>query len=273
MSIQNTPHLLLNFDINGTLILKDTSKALDEDHMLITSLAETTIFKWDEQHEPMSFKQYVYNVLLPSDKSCAQLKQERQKVVGSFLTCLKEENNPLKDKVIESYQKIKAKFKDSQSIFPSFYALLEKLRELNIPFTIILRTFGSDLKEVADEIENHPLGVKITKWTKFESTCLQFENTTVQKIEDVFETFLSSNEHFAVQDDWKAWNKDGERGRSGKPFLYDSSRKTISLFFDDNITGEELDIVRPCEINGKNFDSRTVWEIHVQCEYHGRYVR
>lgn len=82
------PRLILNFDVNGTLILKDTSKDSDEEHMLISALAEATFAKWDEQLESMSFKQYVCSVLLPGDKSNPELKKERQKTVGAFLQWL-----------------------------------------------------------------------------------------------------------------------------------------------------------------------------------------
>lgn len=251
--------LLLNFDLNGTLILKDTSKGADDDYMLISSLAEATLSKWDEQNDAMSFKQYVYNILLPGDKSNAPLKKERQKVIGTFLQWLTEKNHSLKDSVIENYQTIKDKFTGEQSIFPSFYVMLEKLRELNIPFTIILRTFGSDLPEVVKEIEEHPQGVKIAKWAKYENTHLNLGETTITKTADVFDTFLSSHEHFAVQDDWRTWNQDGERGRSGKPFLYDRTGKNISLFFDDNITGEEQDIVHPCEISNNPVPTQSLY--------------
>lgn len=37
------------------------------------------------------------------------------------------------------------------------------------------------------------------------------------------------------------------------------SIKNLSLFFDDNITGEELDIVRPCEITGKDIPSKALY--------------
>ena len=77
----------------------------------------------------------------------------------------------------------------------------------------------------------------------------------------IFETFLKSKEHFAIQDNWKKWNQDGEKGRSGKPFIFDmdSNRREVrnlSLFFDDNITGEEKDIVNPIEVNGLDVTGR-----------------
>jgi len=63
--------------------------------------------------------------------------------------------------VLDEYQKIKDKFTDPETkkvnytVFRSFYVMLEKLRRMNIPFTIILRTFGSDLPEVVEDIAHH----------------------------------------------------------------------------------------------------------------------
>lgn len=264
------PRLLLNFDVNGTLILKDTSKKASDECMLISALAENTFASWEEGYESMSFKQYVYNVLLPGDKSDPQLKRERQKIVATFLQWLSEKSHPALSSVLEDYHKIKDKFTDPKTkevnftVFPSFYLMLEKLRSMNIPFTIILRTFGGDLPEVVKEIEDHHSGLKISHWAKFEEINLNSEEKkTIKKAEEVFDTFLSSDGHFAIQDDWLKWNQDGERGRSGKPFLYDISGrrrniKNLSLFFDDNITGEEQDIVRSCEITGKNVPAKSL---------------
>lgn len=265
------PRLLLNFDLNGTLILKDTSKKASDEYMLISTLAENTFAKWDERYEPMSFKQYVYNVLLPGDKSNVRLKKERQKIVATFLQWLSEKSHPAMGNVLDDYHKIKNKFTDSKTkeinftVFPSFYVMLEKLRNMKIPFIIILRTFGTDLPEVVKEIGDHDLGVKITHWAKFEDINFNTEGEkTIKKVEEIFDVFLSSDKHFAIQDDWLKWNQDGERGRSGKPFLYDISGKgaikNLSLFFDDNITGEEQDIVRPCEIAGKNAPTKSLCE-------------
>lgn len=266
------PRLLLNFDVNGTLILKDTSKGSDDEHMLISALAEATFAKWDEQHEHMSFKQYVYSVLLPGDKSTPLLKKERQKTVRAFLQWLGQNSHPAENTVLENYHRIKATFTDRNSnkvkfsIFPSFYQMMDKLRQMNVSFLILLRTFGGDLPEVVAEIESHPSGVKFKHWGKFENSQLKIEGQqALEKAEEIFDLFLNSQEHFAINDDWFTWNHDHEKGQSGKPFWFDGSEnkginpgrvKNLSLFFDDNITGEEQDIVRPCEISGKEISSR-----------------
>ncbi len=268
------PRLLLNFDVNGTLILKDTSKGSDNEHMLISALAEASFAKWEEQLETMSFKEYVYSVLHAGDKSNPELKKARQKTIGAFLHWLDQNSHPAQQTVFDNYLKIKEKFTDSDSntvnfsVFPSFYRMVDKLREMNVSFSIILRTFGGDLPEVTAEIGSHPSGVKFTRRGKFEESKLKFEGEqALEKAEDIFDLFLNSQEHFAVNDDWFTWNNNREVGQSGKPFWFDGSAnngtnsgrvKSLSLFFDDNITGKEQDIVRPCEISGVDVSSEAL---------------
>ncbi len=259
---QTMPRILLNFDLNGTLILKDTSKKVDDQYMIISALAETTFASWNGK-QSTSFKQYVYTELLPGDKSNPHLKLERQKTIGKFVEWLKKNQHPALESVEKTYRTIIDKFTDSKTgeinfmIFPSFYVMINQLRLNKIPFTIILRTFGSDLPEVMEEIEKHPDGVKFSYQVKFDGPRLIVNGMRpVEKADEIFDLILNSEKHFAIQDDWKYWNQHKEQALYGKPFLYDLSgtrAKNLSLFFDDNITGDEhLDIIHPCEISGHN---------------------
>lgn len=262
MQCGSVPKVILYFDVNGTVILKDTSKKVQDDYMLMSALAETTFAQWDAGTEKMSFKQYVCDVIHPGDKSDSKIKQERQKTVWAFLHWMNERGHSSLLQVQQDYYKIESKFTDKEegtvnyTVFPSFYRMLEKLREMKIPFTIIFRSFGSDLPDVVKEIEEHPSGIKVHHWAEFKGKDFKLQGKgTIGKIEDIFDLFLESEEHFAVHDDWHRWNKDGEKGRSGKPFYMDITGnrmgiKNLSLFFDDNITGQEKDIVDPVDVNG-----------------------
>jgi hypothetical protein len=216
----------------------------------------------------MSYKEYVQCVLLPDNADDKALKAKRQKKISEFLDWLQAEKHPLKEKVFDLRDKLKLKFLDpitndlKFTVFQSFYELMQYLRSKQMRFVVLLRTFGNDLKEVSDEISNHPLGVKITRRPKFVNKQLHLEgNTTVEKADKIFETFLESEEHFAIQDNWNEWNRDGERARSGKPFFYDASGRwhnvsNLSLFFDDNFTGQELDILNPIEASGNQMPTQ-----------------
>lgn len=277
MNALSMPKLILHFDVNGTLTAKDTSKKLSDDHMIIALLAENTIGQWAPSQADMSFKDYVYTQLHPGDKSDPNLKLTRQKAVGSFLNWLLNNEHQLSDKVFGQFLAIRAKYSDDDgkvkfSIFTSFFVALQKLRELNIAFTVVLRTFGTDLEDVVDEIQKHPSGVQFTNLCTFKEDVLKrqfgvFESgkftgnaaeETVTKTDKIFKLF-AQGDHFAVQDDWKKWNQDGERSRSGKPFIVDSSdTQYFSIFFDDNITGEDQDIISLCDIASGSTQSTAI---------------
>lgn len=264
------PRLLLHFDLNGTLTLRDTSKQVHDEYMLISALAETTFSSWNGE-KSTSFKQYVYSDLFPGDKSDQELKKQRQKVVGEFVDWLREKDHPALASVEKTYRTVREKFTDPETgkmnftVFPSFYVMMDRLREDEVPFTIILRTFGRDLADVMREIEEHPSGVKFSHRAKFNGSTLAIDGErTIETAREIFDLFLHSERHFAVQDDWSYWNKNQERGKYGKPFFYELSGASgkegnLSLFFDDNITGDEhLDIVSPCEVTGETIPTRAL---------------
>ncbi len=251
------PHLLIHFDINGTLTLKDSTKTakdgkkVSNEYMILSALAESTAAIWDPNYPNMPFKDYVYTVLAPGDKNDVEIKEKRQSIISNFIPWLQKNNHPAFFKVQYEYEKLIRTFPFELDIFNSFYTLIQRLNELKIPHTIILRTFGSDLESTIKEIENNERipGIRFARIIHLKNAPL-----TEQKVHDLFMNFLTLSNFIAVQDDWHKWSKDGEMGRSGKPFIYDSTgtfiKKTLSLFFDDKITGEEKDIINPLDISG-----------------------
>ncbi len=255
--------LFLHFDVNGTLILRDTSKRMDEHEAIIAALAAHTIASWDES-PPMSFKEYVFTCLLPGDRSNRRLKQQRQEQIRTFMDWLHDHHHPQLAAVGELFHVIKQKYADPHSgrlhfsVFPSFYLMLNTLREQNIPFTILLRTFGDDLHEVVREIEGHPCGISFSHQARFDGPIFILDETSpTEQIDQIFDLIFHAPGHLAVQDDWAYWNRHKEQGAYGKCFIYDHSgcyqgKRNISVFFDDNITGKEQDIVNPCDISGNH---------------------
>lgn len=261
------PVLLLDFDLNKTIILEESSNGSNWEQMLVSILAENTFYDW-EGKGTMSFKDFVCNVLVPGEKSDRTLKKKRADLIAHFKEWLEEQNHPAKDKVFSDYEEIKNKFTNSDTqeiettVFNSFFVLLEKLRALNIPFIIKLRTFGKHLHYAVNEIEAHPSGIKFKRIGNISGENLSLKGEeTIEKADRVFHTFLTSKEHFALQDDYNKWSGDKELARSGKPFIYDSKGdqyqvRNLSLFFDDNITGEEHDIVNPIDISNGQLSGR-----------------
>jgi len=230
--------------------------------MINSALSDSTMFNWDpkQPEKQMAFRKYVDTILVPGDKSNQDIKAKRRKHAYNFVSWLKDNKHALYNQVSDDYKKIITKLSDPKTgqltVFGSFYTLLKKLREQKTSFTIILRTFGSDLPEVASEIEKHPDGFKLKYWGKYHEQQLTL-NEQAKNDKEAFTLFLNEpNEtHFAIQDDWNHWNKNGERGSCGKTFLFDkkgnwNNQPNLSIFFDDNITGEEFDIVRPVDVSG-----------------------
>ena len=263
-----SPLLSLFVDINRTIVIYDSAKKeLTIQQMAAAALSESTVGIWDDKHGKMTHRHYVYTVLIPdtafADKT--QLKQERQREIYGFIDYLIKSNHPAKDRVLKKYHKIIKKSTNPSTgeiqhkVFDSFYSLLEKLRKCHINFVVILMTFGEDLTRVAEEIGKHPSGVKFTQYGAFHNKQLHLENgETLTTTDAIFKAFLTSGLHFALKTNWKEWNEDGERGRSGKPFIYDSSGnmhgiRNLSLFCDDNIThDDEKDIVAPIDVAGRS---------------------
>lgn len=248
--------LLLHFDVNGTLILRDSSKVLaDDSYGLLSALAENTVLKWDPDHEPMSFKDYAYRVLCPGDKNDASVKQKRQEIIGRFLKYLEAVDTDEHARVSEMVRENQGRMM-AGSIFLSFHRLLTRLQQQGIPFTILLRTFGNDLADVVREMQAMGLQFGYGKFVDGKLSVgdgrSTVSNRTIERPEEMFHLFLHSKHHWAIQDDWQRWSSHGEKGEFGKPFVYDADeRESVSFFFDDNVTGEEMDIVAPVDVSGK----------------------
>lgn len=265
--------VLLYFDVNKTLTRLDGTKTTVDGkpwngHQVIAdALAEKTMHAWNGKDE-QSYKDFVYQEI-PGDKESLSIKSQRQARIFGFSEWLQQQNLPSKLKedvrneqtrMIRTYQNEKTneiKF----TVYPSFYKLLTKLRKMQIQFTVILCTFGTDLKDVTEEIAAHPSGVAFTRYGEFSETgSLHLKDgKVIEKTEEIYHTLIRSNEHFACRNNRKAWVQDQERSRSAKPFIFDSQGKihavrNVSVFFDDNVTfNKEKDIVSPRNISYPQF--------------------
>jgi hypothetical protein len=169
---------------------------------------------------------------------------------------LETSNYPERQKVIDTYHRTLLKM-EGQYLIPSFVKLIQKMQEQEIPFRIILRTFGSDIRvgKITQEIDNILDGSRIQHWGKFRGGTLSIkQGPTLEKVDEIYKFFQESTGHIAIQDDWHVWNQDGERGRSGKYFIFDpQDQSTLSLFIDDNINtnpDSEFNIVQPIYTDG-----------------------
>lgn len=232
-----TPHLVLNFDINKTLIASDKAGNKLAEAVLNELLAEKYMAHWDPSlPEEMSYDYYVNNILIPGPKNDSALKKQRQYYRQHFLDYLQKNNSSLYALAFSDYEMALKVLETSESdIFPSFYRLLKKLDEQQISYSIILRSFGMELFDVKQEINSFHKEL-IARTAEFKKGKLYLDNGKV--IEDSYEIFclLRSIGHIAIHDDYDYWNLHELTALYGKPFYVDQEdSETLSLFFDDNI--------------------------------------
>lgn len=232
-----TPHLVLNFDINKTLIASDKAGNKLVDDVINELLAEKYIAFWDSSLlEEISFDDYVNKILIPGPKNDSELRRQRKCYLQRFLDYLRENNSPLYELAFSDYETALKVLESSQGdIFPSFYRLIEKLNEQQISYSIILRSFGLELFEVKQEINSFHEGL-IGRTAEFQKGKLYLDSGEV--IEDSYEIYctLRSIGHIAIHDDWNYWNSHGLAAHQGKPFYVDrEDSEILSIFFDDNI--------------------------------------
>lgn len=137
-------------------------------------------------------------------------------------------------------------------MFYSFYHLVNHLDQQQIPYTIILRSFGSEVFEIADEISLKS-NTKISHKGYFREGTLYVDNERVgNNPTEIYEKFKSLS-HIAIHDDWEYWVKGEKKIQFGKPFIFDLNDEFfLSIFFDDNIVLDKSDdnIVCPIDIKG-----------------------
>lgn len=240
------PKLILHFDVNKTLICRDSVSGKTPDEILINQLAEDTVYHWSRRHPPMSYTNYVHSVIVPGEASDPEIKRQRREVISHFLDTVK--NYPAITQAVHR-RFLRLKEKSVEPIFCSFVKLIERLKALQLTFTIILRTFGKDLLEAQNEILKLT-GVEFTRRGKFKEGVLHLkgdENRIIATTAELYQLFAASEEHITIRDSYKEWNSHKEQAQFGKKFVFDNRQAThLSLFFDDNLTGDPVyDIVAP----------------------------
>ena len=268
-NLENSPpkqHLIIYFDVNGTIQFQDTKKG-PSDYLLLLALSRTTHDKWGEETQIMSYKDYVEK-MIPGDKSDLSIKDSRQKMTAGFLDVLKKDpkRTSAKEEALRKYDQVRECFTCSNgevdfTIFPSFYKLLNKMREMECKFTIILRSFGGDLDSAAKRIGENAEGIRFTRSGFFENkkfTVKKKEGSeeTFKTPKEIFDFFKNSNEHMSVQDNWSEWNANQESEEHGKLIPIDLSalrnKECRILAFDDNYEGgKQQDILCVRDLNGK----------------------
>lgn len=239
-------HLVLHFDINKTLIATDKATGKSVDNILNELLAVDTYYIWDPSvTHPISYEEYVRTVLVPGAFNDLKVKEKRRGYLEHFLFDLCKRNHPLYPELKSRYCELLNKLQAMDGIvFSSFYKALNELDQRKIPYTIVLRSFGEEVKDVAQEI-NKKYGPLISRYGYFEGPVLLIEGERLNKPSDIYKALMQP---IAIRDDWKYWMTGGQKEAFGKPFFVDlDNKERIDIFFDDNINflGGEINIVSP----------------------------
>ena len=253
------PKLLLHFDVNKTLIADDAAGSKTTDHILMHALAERYYDRWDERvPDPISYLDYVKHYLLPGKSSDLALRAARDQQIQRFLDFLRERNHFYTPWAEKQFYQLKAKLAQSETlVFPSFYKLLSYLEENELRYTVLLRTFGSDLPRVIRDINTATGSSMISLKGRFKHRTLFVEMAPLQercieRINDIYQFFKNSS-HIAIQDNWEDWMTHEEAQEYGKTFPVDlQDDSVISLFFDDNVRVEPnslVNIVNPIDVH------------------------
>ncbi|MBS0622843.1 MAG: hypothetical protein JSR80_07810 [Verrucomicrobia bacterium] len=199
-------HLILQFDINGTLIAMDSATDADLSHYL---------------------NRILYDHVYPSPPPLS--KEERY----YFLDLLRAAGDPHLEEMEERYHEMWEKLGGENKIFPSFFKLLDYLEEEQISYSLSLRTFGWDLEETREQIEDiYPHLFKNSGY--FRQNVLHLDGQPpISSLHIQYE--LLADHNFALRDDFRYWSTHDREARYGKPLLIDPLSEDLPLFFDDNI--------------------------------------
>jgi hypothetical protein len=261
LSAGQGPHLILHLDVNRTLIATDPVQNKSLKDVLSAELAERTIQSWSADHPPMSYRQFVDEVLVPGDKFDPVLKAQRRTHLDKFIS------QPFVDQSLaDTYAKLHAKM-EGQYIVPSFFKLVRALRAQDISFTLVLRTFGADLEPVTQAIQEKLPEERFETWGKYSQGELHTDGSVLRSPSEVYSFLKASKGHVAIQDDWKTWHNDKERRRSGKPFPFQQNDPDcLSLFFDDNVTEDpnsDEGIIATQSVDGAEVSVPSVLGTHI----------
>lgn len=241
------PHLILNFDVNKTLIASDKTENKSIEDVINEMLSRKYSACWDPSiSEPITFDQYVRTVIMPGEEHDKDLKIARLVYFTHFIDYLNEHQHPLYTTVLNEFNTVIETLQGAH-IFPSFFRLMNELDQKEVSYTLFLRSYGKEVFEVKNEI-NAKLNQLFQVEGQFRGGILYINGEEPLTNPQEIYSFFTSKKHAAIHDDWPYWMKGEMFAQYGKPFYIDlEDRNTLALFFDDNIKVDsfEKNIIAP----------------------------
>ena len=249
-------HLILFFDINGTIMLEDSKQGKDLEIAVCQMLAENYSAIWDKnQKESMTYRKYVEKHLAPGNDNDCEIEAVRHRYYRHFIHFLHDSEHPLHAEIAAKHKKIKDNFPAGKKIFASFIALIEYLEKNNIKFSVIFRSFGNDVDNIIAELKER---TSLKSFSRSELSREYLNNLNAAEAAKMLST-INPGEHGAWQDNWPYWNQKSETFEGGKPFLIDFNHPNqIAMFFDDHAKNKQIICVKPTQEG--NFNQRLLQE-------------
>jgi len=257
-----TPHddahkkIIINMDVNGTIIFGGTIGGRTLEQSIILALADDLKDKWDETiTEPVSFSEYV-NLKLPGSSRDSELRKKRDQEKFAFLNFLKRKNHPLKKLAHKTYKKMVEKLKFQKgTVIDSFYKLIQYLKANDIHFSMILRSFGVDTDNVMKEVNENLRMNFFENRNDFRGILRLIDvlpaTERLNYLKQVY-NFIKATPNTGVRDDYSYWNSNKQHQKFSKPFPIDNTDSSaIQIFFDDNVKSEpesSVNIVNPIDV-------------------------
>ena len=235
-AIASQPHLVLHFDVNKTLIASDKANNKDVEIVINEMLATNIKACWDETIlKPISYESYIKGKLLPGDECDLKLRRNRNQLLHHFIDYLHSSDHPLYSEAVKIGDAARQVLQNAKGdVFPSFYRLIDELDKRELSYSIILRSFGEEVFDVADKIESFS-SISFSQNGEMHQGSLCILEKEYESPQAIYKVFTEHG-NLAIRDDWNSWMLGGKKPEYGKPiFINSEDTATLSMFLDDNI--------------------------------------
>ena len=242
---EELPYIILFMDVNKTIIAEHQKKGLDIDQGLpaLLSMIPDYAHTWEDGDEKTTYYTWVNEKLFPGSRKDPVLKKKCESYHSGFVEAAKNHKHPMAQEIIEEFELLRAALQAQQprSVFTSFSNLVAYLKEKECSFSVVLRTLGSDLEWVVEELAQDGLVDFIVG--SFSKDILYLDNKVISDPAEIISAF-EPGKQYAIKDNYEYWKEHNFTEKGGKPFPINiADKKILSLFFDDNANKSDRQIL------------------------------
>ena len=210
--------VILFFDVNGTIIAHDQAQDKTVETKILQELTKKhQINNYASTKNLLSLREFSFNL-------GARDKFQRYNYLLDYLAYLEHPQIPLiKEEYLSLHAQVKAQ---SGHIFNSFYTLVKWLDRQHIPYTLVLRSFGSDIPVVIKELAQQ--GIAVVQQGAFVGKSLHLEGRILDTPEAIMNN-LKLGQHAAWRDDYGYWHTHHHARNFAKPFFVDDRRPRVRV--------------------------------------------